>query len=146
MNNMHYYIESPWDLQWINAPPMIVEYMNSYQGEPDNTDEDNNFYEINIVGKKYRVLHATPSYVTTINRLTEIYYNVQVRINNKYVIAREHQRNALIKYVMTQEPEVCVPHVNGGDFIAVFRTIDIDNFEYTTEDGTVMQLKRTVVL
>ena len=146
MTTMYYYIESPWDLQWIAANNDIIEYITNNRIQPTHIYEGYNFYEVNIVGKNHKVLHASPDYITTINRLTEIPYIVQVKINNRYVMARDHQKDALIKYVMTQEPEVCVPHVNGGEFIAVFKTIDIDNFEYITENGIVVELKRTVVL
>jgi hypothetical protein len=141
-----YYIKSPWDLQWIAANNDIVDYITSNRMEPNYTYKGSNFYEFNIIEKKYRVLQATPNYISTINRLTDYYYMVEVKINNKYVKAREHQRNALIKHVMTENPNVCVPHTDGGDFKAVFNTIDSNNFEYKTEDGNTVEIKRTVVL
>jgi hypothetical protein len=143
---MYYYIESPWDLQWIAANNDIVDYITNNMIQPTHTYEGYNFYEVNIVGKNHKVLHATPDYITTINRLTDYYYIVEVKINNRYVLAREHQRNALIKYVMTQESNVCIPHIDGGDFNAVFKTIDDNNFEYKTEYGNTVEIRRTVML
>ena len=145
MNNS-YYIESLWDLQWIPAESSIVDYITSNNMEPNHTYKGYNFYEFNIVGEKYRVLQATPNYISTINRLTDFYYKVEVKINNKYVLAREHQRNALIKYVMTKNPNICTPHINGGDLKAVFKTIDSNNFEYKTEDGDVVEIRRIIIL
>lgn len=145
MNNS-YYIESSWDSQWIAANNDIVKYITSTNMKPTNTIKDYNIYDFEFVGNKYRVLHATPNYIAYINRLTDYYYMVEVKINSKYVVAREHQRNALIKYVMTGNPNVCVPHINGGDFKAIFKTIDSNNFEYTTEDGITVEIRRTAVL
>lgn len=145
MNNS-YYIESPWDSQWIVANNDIVEYITHNRIQPTGTYEDHTVYNFDIVGKQYLVLNASRNYITTINRLTDMYYTVQVKINNQYVVARPHQREALIQYVMTGNPQVCVPHTCGGDFIATFRTIDQDNFEYVTEDGTTMQMRRVAVL
>jgi hypothetical protein len=145
MNNS-YYIESPWDLQWIAANNHIVEHITSTNMEPTGIFKDHNIYDFEFVGEKYIILQASHSYVSTINRLTDFYYKVLVKINNMYVLAREHQRNALIKYVMTGNPNVSVPHMDGGDFKAVFKTIDKNNFEYTTEDGNTVEIQRIAVL
>ena len=144
--NKSYYIESPWNSEWINADSAVIEYIKENNLQPTETNKDHSIYEFNIVGKKYYVLYADLSYVTRCNRLLEASYSVQVKIDDKYVIARPHQREALIKYVVTGEPEITVPHTCRGDFIATFSTINKNNFEYITEDGITMQLRRVALL
>jgi hypothetical protein len=144
--NTSYYIKSPWDSQWIVANDDIVRHITSTNMKPTNIYYNHNIYNFEFSGNKYVILQALPCYVSTINRLTTFYYIVEVKINNTYVLAREHQRNALIKYVMTENPNICVPHTDGGDFKAVFKTVDSNNFKYTTENGNIVEIRRTVVL
>ena len=144
--NKSYYIESPWDSQWISADNKVIEYITEHQLQPTETLEDHSIYEFNIGENRYYVVNAEYSYITKINRLTEFTCSVQVKIDDQYVLARPHQKEALIKYVMTGEPEITVPHTCRGDFKATFSTVGRDNFEYITEDGIVMQLRRVALL
>ena len=97
--------------------------------------------------QKFQVLYAEPAYVGFVNRVTDCFsYKVEVKINDKYVPARNHQIEALKKYVETSISDITVSHPLGGLFKAKFSKLEGDEYQYITEDGNVVPMKRTLII
>ena len=139
-----YFIQSPWDGHWINANDELTQLVQHL--EPESGDETYAMYNLNYAGKNYTVLKSTPGQVGFRNRVMDCFsYRVEVFINNQYVRARPHQEQALIKYVVTNDSNVEVPHPHGGMFRVTFSTIDDNNYQYITEDNNVVKMRRVMI-
>jgi hypothetical protein len=145
-----YFVSSPWDGQYIPIDNNIAQYIVSSNIQPDNTEREEGDtvekYSFSYEGRQFDVIKANPSWVAFRNRVMDVYsYSVKVLSNNVYVVARPHQYNALVKYVVTNNPVVEVPHSDGGMFRATFERIDDNNFKYTREDGSICMMRREMI-
>ena len=139
-----YFIQSPWDGTWIPANNELTQLVQHL--EPESGDETYAMYNLNYCGKNYNVLKSTPGHVGFRNRVMDCFsYKVEVMVNNQYVSARPHQEQALIKYVVTNNPNVEVVHPLGGMFRATFSTIDDNNYQYVTEEGNTVNMRRVMI-
>jgi hypothetical protein len=146
MSSKQYYVASLWDNQWVPVSDELKSQI--LDSELTLIKEENNasLYRFNNVGTEYTVLYSTLQHVSYINHITDFSYRVEVMINGVYVPAKTHQEQALIKYVITKERNIEVPHTNGGLFRATFSTLDNDHFQYITENDYTVHMRRIAIL
>jgi hypothetical protein len=142
-----YFMCSPWDGQYISVDDNIAQYIVSSNIQPNNVEGQTvDTYSFSYEGRQINVIKAVPSWVAFRNRVMDTFsYSVKVLVNNNYIPAKTHQYNALVKYVITNNPEVEVPHSDGGIFRATFERIDNNNFKYTTDIGNTVTMKRDMI-
>ena len=142
MSSKQYYVASLWDQKWIAISNELKSEILDSELILIKEDNKSSLYQFNNVGNVYTILYSTPEYVSHINHITDFSYRVEVMINGVYVLAKKHQEQALIEYVITREPKIEVPHTNGGLFRATFSTLDNDHFQYITENDYTVQMRR----
>jgi hypothetical protein len=146
MISKQYYIASLWDKHWVAVSDELKSEL--LESELILIQEDNNasIYRFNNLEKEYTIMYSTPEYVSQVNRITDFSYRVEVMVNGQYVLAREHQKEALIQYVLTQNPNIEVPHSIRGIFRGTFSKLDYDHFQYITENNDNVQMRRIAIL
>lgn len=146
MSTKQYYICSPWDNKLIPISDELKSFITISTLTLIKKEEKASYYQLNQVGNEYNIIYCTPEYAGFLNRITDFSFRVEVIINGQYVPAKNHQEQALIKYVITKEPIIEVPHPNGGMFRVTFSQLDEHHFQYTTEDDFVVQMRRIPII
>jgi DNA-directed RNA polymerase subunit L len=146
MNTREYYIRSSWNQQWIPISDELKDLIPGSQLTLVKEDNDSSLYHVNLAGEDHTIMYSTLKYVSYVNRVIDISYRVEVNINGQYLLAREYQKQALIKYVLTKEQLVEVPHPNGGLFRATFSQLEDDHFQYVTEDNQIIHMRRIPII
>ena len=146
MNSNQYYVASLWDEKWTPVSDELKSEILASKLILIKEDTKGSVYRFNNVGNEYTILYCTPEYASYVNHFKDFSYRVEVMINGVYVPAKKHQQQALIEYVITREPNIEVPHTNGGLFRATFSRLDDDHFQYITENDYTVQMRRTAIL
>jgi hypothetical protein len=141
-----YYIVSKWDNSWIQLSDDKLKQIKD-KLVLILEDSKQKLYDVEDDQQKFKVLYTEPAYVGYMNRVMDCFsYKVEVKINNQYVPARNHQIEALKQFVETSDSEIIVSHPLGGLFKATFSKLEGDEYQYVTEDGIVIPMKRTLII
>ena len=145
MSSKQYYIASLWDNQWVPVSDELKSQILDSELILIKEDTNCSVYQFNNVGTEYTIIYCTLEHVSYANHIRDFSYRVEVLINGVYVLAKKHQVQALIEYVITREPKIEVPHTNGGLFRATFSSLENDHFQYITENDYTVQMRRTAI-